>query len=222
MSTPSPDEFDRITQGFHIPAQGYCQGPATRTAGMYDPNPYGPPTPPMTPAAAYGKAKPGLTKRGKAVLSVGATVLAGGALIGYQSHTETVAENQARAKEMEAQAQLLRIEELKEINRANEINRNSRSTQEKTRQASIDSCVNTNRELIGKDFRSPSLGDIVETCQTQYTSPASGLDMQTAGSATTGTQASAGEVNTGLLLGGGALALILVIAAKRGTRPTTA
>ncbi|MFC8953713.1 hypothetical protein ACFT8P_13935 [Streptomyces sp. NPDC057101] len=214
MSTPSPDEFDRITQGFHAPA--------ATTAGMYDPNPYGPPAPTMPPATAYAQAKPGLTKRGKVALSVGAAVLAGGALMGYQSHTASVAENQALAKELELKAQLLRIEELKEINRASELTRNSRSTQEKIRQASIDSCVNTNRELIGKDFRSPSLGDIVENCQAQYTSPASGLDMQTASSATTATQPSGGEANTGLLLGGGALALVLVIAAKRGTRTTNA
>ncbi|MFH8581716.1 hypothetical protein ACH4EF_37800, partial [Streptomyces zaomyceticus] len=123
-----------------------------------------------------------------------------------------------RAKEMEIQAQLLRIEELKELNRSSEITRNSRNTEEKTRQASVDSCVNTNRNLIGKDFRSPTLGEIVEDCQAQYTSPASGLGMQAAGSATASPQASSGEINTGLLLGGGVLAVVLVIAAKRGTR----
>ncbi|MFH8582588.1 hypothetical protein ACH4EF_42455, partial [Streptomyces zaomyceticus] len=132
------------------------------------------------------------------------------------------AENENRAKEMEIQAQLLRIEELKELNRSSEITRNSHNAEEKTRQASVDSCVNTNRNLIGKDFRSPSLGEIVEDCQAQYTNPASGLDMQAAGSATASPQASSGEINTGLLLGGGALALVLVIAAKRGSRPTNA
>ncbi|MFB7359592.1 hypothetical protein [Streptomyces gardneri] len=225
MSTPSRDEFERMMQhqGFgQEPAPSYHNGyghPAT-TAGMYDPHPYGPP-PATAPAGAFQQAKPGLTKRGKVALSVGAAVIAGGALIGYQSHTTTVAENANRAKEMEIQAQLLRIEELKEQNRANEITRNSRSTQEETRQASVDSCVNTNRSLIGKGLGAPSLGDIVENCQDQYTSPASGLDMQAAGSVTAAPD-SGGEINTGLLLGGAALVVVLLVAAKRGTRPNNA
>lgn len=222
MNAPDDNaEFNRMMQnsGFgQDPAPRYHDGygQAPTSYGFHDPHPYGPPAP--TAPAAFQQAKPGLTKRGKVALSVGAVALAGGALIGYQSHTATVAENENRAKEMEIQAQLLRIEELKELNRSSEITRNSRNTEEKTRQASVDSCVNTNRGLIGKGLGAPSLGDIVENCQDQYTSPASGLDMQAAGSATATPQASGEGINSGLLLGGGVLAVVLVIAAKRGTR----
>ncbi|MFB7398270.1 hypothetical protein [Streptomyces sp. NPDC056191] len=216
MNAPDDNaEFSRMMQesGFgQNPAPRYqdgCGHPGT-TASMHDPHPNG----------TFQQVKPGLTTRGKVALCVGAVVLAGCALIGCQSHATTVAENANRAKEMELQAQLLRIEELKELNRSNEITRKSRSTEEKTRQASVDSCVNTNRSLIGKDYRSPSLSDIVEDCQAQYTSPASGMDMQSAGSSTTGAQTAGGEVNSGLLLGGGVLAIVLVIAVKRGTRPS--
>ena len=225
MSTPSHDEFERMMQrqGFgEEPApsyhNGYGHGPAVNsTAGYYDPNPYGPPAPTTPPA--FQQAKPGLTKRGKVALSVSAAVLAGGALIGYQSHTTTVAENENRAKELDLRAQLLRIEEMKELNRVNESARSSRATSEETRQVSVDSCVDTNRNLIGKGLGAPSLGEIVADCQAQYTSPASGLDMKTVGSTTASPQASDGEINDGFLLAGGALVVFLLVAARRGTRP---
>lgn len=218
MNAPrDDDEFARMMQdsGFGQTPQPPHWDPPTAPQAVRDPHPYGPP-------AAFPQAKPGLTKRGKVALSVGAAVLASGALIGYQSHTATVAENEARAKEMEIQAQLLRIQELKELNRANEVVRNSRTVEEKTRQVAVDSCVETNRKLIGQGMPAPTLGDIVADCQAQYTSPASGLDMQPASATQASAPASGGSVNNGLLLAGGALAVVLAVSARRGTRNNAA
>ncbi|WP_143202960.1 hypothetical protein [Streptomyces sp. CB02261] len=227
MSTPSPDEFERMMNDqFNAPGHHYGPGPAATTAGMYDPNPYGPPAPAMPPIAAYAQAKPGLTKRGKVALSVGATVLAGGALIGYQSHTATVAENQARAKEMEVQAQLLRIEELKEINRANEINRNSMKTEEKTRQVSVDSCIDQDKKLVGKGMGSPSYREVIDNCLTRYSAQKDTTRFDAAASTTPVTNTSGGTNGDGLngflVLGIGAVAVLAFGAAKRGTRPADA
>lgn len=225
VSTPSPDEFDRITQGFHTPGHGYGHGPAATTAGMYDPHPYGPP-PATHPNPAFQQAKPGLTKRGKVALSVGATVLAGGALIGYQSHTQTAAENQNRAKEMEIQAQLLRIEELKEINRANAKKETANTTQEKTRQASVDSCITTDKAMVGKGMGSPSYREVIDNCLARYSAPQNSTRFDTASAssplATTATAPTDEGVNGFLVLGIGAIAVLAFGATKRGIRPDSA
>uniref|UniRef100_UPI003F49627C hypothetical protein n=1 Tax=Streptomyces sp. CA-141956 TaxID=3240051 RepID=UPI003F49627C len=211
MNTPDDAEFTRMMQ-----RQGFGEEPAP---GFYDPHPYGPPP---TAAPAYPEAKPGLTARGKVALGVGAAVIAGGALIGYQSHTATVAANQAKAKELDVQAQLLRIEELKEMNRANEAARKSRNADEKTRQVSVDSCINKDKALIGKGFGSPSYRDVIDNCLTQYGTKGD-TKFETAASASQLTpQASAngdeGGISGVLVLGIGALAVIAGGAARRSAK----
>lgn len=207
MNAPRDDaEFQRIVQ-----TSGFGQEP---TPGFYDPNPYGPP-------AVAPQAKPGLTNRGKVALSVGAVVLAGGALIGYQSHTETIAKNETRTKELEIQAQLLRIEELKVMSKANESTQTSKNAEEKTRQASVDSCIDTDKAMVGKGFGSPSYRDVIDNCLARYTSTASGLDMKPAGTATA-TPPTGGGVNNGFLIAGAALIGGVLWVAKRGSRPATA
>ncbi|MFC9736083.1 hypothetical protein ACFWG5_34440 [Streptomyces hydrogenans] len=209
MNAPRDEaEFERMMQH-----NGFGEPPAPP---HWDPHPYGPP-------AVGPQAKPGLTGRGKVALSVGAVVLAGGALIGYQSHTETIAENEARTKELEIQAQLLRIEELKVMSKANESTQNSKKADEKTRQASVDSCIDTDKAMVGKGFGSPSYRDVIDNCLARYTSTASGLDMTPAGTATaTAPDAGDGQVNSGFLIAGAALVGGVLWAAKRGSRPTTA
>ncbi|MFI0929702.1 hypothetical protein ACH4TP_38125 [Streptomyces sp. NPDC021012] len=227
------EEFERMMQnsGFgQTPEPSHWDGYNTPTTPAgYDPNPYGPPT--NHPTGAFTQAKPGLTKRGKVGLTAVAVVLVGGAYIGYQSHTATVAENQAHAKEMEIQAQLLRIEELKELNRANETKRNSLSTEEKTRQASVDSCVKTDKEMVGKGFGSPSYREVIDNCLAQYGGEKNTTRFDTAAAstpitttATGGTAAGGGEegVSGFLVLGIGAFAVLAFGAAKRGTRSDTA
>ncbi|MFD7980209.1 hypothetical protein [Streptomyces sp. NPDC059071] len=211
MNTPDDAEFARMMQH-----NGFGQEPAP---SFYDPHPYGPPQP---APAAYPQVKPGLTPRGKVALSLGAAVLAGGALIGYQSHTASVAANEAKAKEMELQAQLLRIEELKELNRAQETARKSESAEEKTRQVAVDSCVNKDKGMVGKGFGSPSYREVIDNCLTQYAASKDTKFQTAAASSPTASQASGGEINGGFLLGGGVLVAFVVYAAKRGTRPNNA
>ncbi|MFB7867339.1 hypothetical protein [Streptomyces sp. NPDC056069] len=214
MNTPDDAEFTRMMQ-----RQGFGEEPAP---GFYDPHPYGPPP---AAAPAYPQAKPGLTTRGKVALGVGAAVIAGGALIGYQSHTESVAASEAKAKELDVQAQLLRIEELKEMNRANEAARKSQNADEKTRQVSVDSCINKDKQLVGKGFGSPSYRDVIDNCLTQYGTK--DTKFETAASASQlGPQASASGGDNGingfLVLGIGAVAIIAGGAARRATRPNNA
>lgn len=229
MNAPDNNaEFNRMMQesGFgQDPApryhNGYGQDPTSY--GFHDPHPYGPPAP-IAPAT-FQQAKPGLTKRGKVALSVGAVVIAGGALIGYQSHTATVAENANRAKEMEIQAQLLRIEELKELNRSNETKEKSNTLQEKTRQASVDSCVETGKGLVGKGMGSPSYREVIDNCLTRYSAQSSTrFDTAAASSplSSTATGNSEEGLNGFLVLGIGAAAALAFGAAKRGTRPDNA
>lgn len=228
MNAPRDDaEFHRMMQesGFgQDPApryhDGYGQTPTSY--GFHDPHPYGPPAP--TAPGTFQQAKPGLTKRGKVALSVGAVVLAGGAFMSYQSHTAEVAANEARAKEMDIQAQLLRIEEMKEINRANETKENSNKTLEKTRQASVDSCVKTDKEMVGKGMGSPSYREVIDNCLTRYSAQQNTTRFDTASASSTLTNAptdtGGGEgLNGFLVLGIGAAAVLAFGAAKRGTKP---
>ncbi|QGZ53348.1 hypothetical protein GPZ77_34525 (plasmid) [Streptomyces sp. QHH-9511] len=210
MSTPGPDEFDQIIKGFDTPPPSYAP-----TSAAYDPNPYGVPVQPV---------KPGLTKRGKAALGIGVAVLAGGSLIGYQSYSAQAAEDAAIAKELELKTQALRLEELKEINRANEIGRKSQTSAETARQASIDSCVNSNKGLVGKGFGSPTYRQVIDDCQAQYGGATNlATDLQTASSTTaTNTGTDGGSANGGALLGVGALGLLLLWGARKGAKPSPA
>ncbi|WP_399559262.1 hypothetical protein OH809_44985 (plasmid) [Streptomyces sp. NBC_00873] len=200
---PAPDdEFDRIIKEFHV-----------NPSENIDQNPYGAPAQPS---------KAGLTKRGKAALGIGAAVIAGGGLIGYQVHSANVAESEAKAQEIALKSQALELEKLRETNRANEADRKARASQEKARQASVDTCVKDSAHLVGKGYGSPSHRDIVSDCQTQYTGPNGGDDMKAAASATDTGNGSGGGVNQGLLVGGGVLVVFLVAAAKKGTRTNPA
>ncbi|MFE5828979.1 hypothetical protein ACFQ8W_01700 [Streptomyces sp. NPDC056508] len=218
MNTPDP-EFDRIVQHGYDPHLAY------------DPNPYGPPAHTATPAHAgvNSQVKPGMTKRGKTALTAVGVVLVGGVFLGYQSHTATVAADQAHAKELELQAQLLRIEELKEINRANENAKKTAKADEKTRQVSVDSCIDQEKNLVGKGMGSPSYREVIDNCLTRYgaqnTTGTARFDNAAASNPLTSTTAAgAGEegLNGFVVLGVGALAVLAFGAAKRGTRPTSA
>ncbi|MEU0836048.1 hypothetical protein [Streptomyces sp. NPDC005969] len=196
------DEFDRIIKEFHV-----------NPTETIDQNPYNAPVQPR---------KAGLTKRGKAALGIGAAVIAGGSLIGYQVHSANVAESEAKAQEIALKSQALELEKLRETNRANEADRKAKASQERVRQASVDTCVKDNAHLADKGFGSPSHRDIVSDCQAQYTGPADGGDMKAAASATDTNSTSGGGVNQGLLLGGGVLVVFLVAAAKKGSRTNAA
>lgn len=200
---PAPeDEFERIIKEFHV-----------NPSEIIDQNPYGTPTTVQ---------KAGLTKRGKAALGIGAAVIAGGSLIGYQVHSANVAESEAKAQEIALKSQALELEKLRETNRANEVDRKEKASQAKVRQASVDTCVKDSADLVGKGFGSPSHHDIVSDCQAQYADVPSSGDMEAAASAQDTGNGSSGGVNQGLLIGGGVLVLFLAVAGKKGTRTNPA
>jgi hypothetical protein len=173
------------------------------------------------PTSPYGAPvqphKPGLTKRGKAALGIGAAVLAGGGLIGYQAYSADAAANETKAQEIALKQQQLELEKLKELNRASETNRKAQTSENKTRQASINACVKDKDDQVGKEYGSPSYQDVIDACQAQYSSTADGDDMESAASSKTA-NGGGGGVNEGVLLGGGVLVLFLVAAAKKGKR----
>lgn len=199
----SDDEFDRIVQGMNMNSpQEYI-----------DTNPYGTPVKPH---------KPGLTKRGKAALGIGAAVIAGGGLIGYQAYSANVAANETKAQEIALKQQQLELEKLKEINRASAVNRKTQNSADKARQASINACVKDKEDQVGKDFGSPSYQDVVDACQSQYVPTTSGDDMETAASSKEAASTGEGGVNEGFLLGGGVLVAFLVSVAKKGRKANPA
>ncbi|MFE1767206.1 hypothetical protein ACFW81_23685 [Streptomyces angustmyceticus] len=200
---PAPDnEFDRIMN------EEFPVNDPAEYAECVDHAPYGTPAHPV---------KPGLTKRGKVALGIGATVIAGGALIGYQTH----AANEVKAQEIALKTQALELQKLKEQNRANEAGKKVQNSQAKARQASIDSCVKDHDDQVGKVLGT-TYRDVVDACQTQYPDTATGADMEAAGASQTATDTNTGSVNQGLLVGGGVLAIALVAVVKKGTRSNPA
>lgn len=175
-----------------------------------------------TPYGAPVQHKAGLTKRGKAALGIGATLLAGGTLVGYQIHSANVAESEAKAKELTIQSQALELEKIRELNRAGETTRKATASYDKDRQKQIDECVKAHSDQVGKGFGSPALRDVVDACQAQY-EPTTSTDtgMEEAASAKP-SEGSGGGINQGALIGVGVLAVFVVGAAKRGTRSNAA
>lgn len=197
VNAPQDDEFNRIVNNLNPPAGEHV-----------DPYPYGPP--------AHAP-KAGLTARGKVAISVGAAVIAGSGLIGYQMYEA----NAVKARELELKEQALELEKFREMNRVTQTTQQQASAQVKERQKSVDACVKGQADQVGKAYGSPSYRDIVDACQAQYTGgpdAISGLE----NAASTQTTSQGGEVNTGVLIGVGVLGLVLVGAAKKGKRPTTA
>lgn len=181
---------------------------------------------PYGPSAHYtGKPiKPGLTKRGKAAIAIGVTVIAGGVILIYQDNAAAQSAADVKAAELALKQQELRIQELKEINKANESNAKTQSTQDKARQKQIDACVATDKGLVGKQL-GVTYSSVLEDCQARFGSAANtttGTDMQAAASTSTGVSGNGGGgVNQGLLVGG-VLAIGLAVAVKKSTKPTPA
>lgn len=199
MTVPAPneDDFESIVRSLQQPTE------------TIDPTPYGAPNAP---------AKPGLTKRGKVALGIGAAVLAGGSLIGYQVHTANVAAAEAKAQELQLKVKALELAELKERNRAAETGRTVEADQAKVRQASVDTCVKSKSDQVGKGYGSSSYRDIVEDCQAQYPGSEKSGDMQAAASTKTASGSSSGGINDGVLIGVLALGAVAVFGARKGTR----
>lgn len=178
-----------------------------------DPTPYG------TPVQTHGK--PGLTKRGKAAIAIGSVVLAGGSLLTYQHYSAQQHAADAKAQEIALKSQQLKLEELKEMNRAAEADQKTQSKLDKARQASVDACVKASKDLHKGSY---AYRQAVEDCQAQYTDGPAGDDMQAAGASHNASNEGGGGhgVNGGLLIGGVALAGFLAVAAKKGKKTNAA
>ncbi|MEU9703127.1 hypothetical protein [Streptomyces sp. NPDC047981] len=209
MNTPPNDEFDRIIQ-----TSGFGQAPAAAHHNGYDTNPYG--------APQHGP-KTGLTVRGKAALGIGAAVLAGGSLIAYQSYEAQAAKDATIAKELDLKAQALRLEEMKETNRANEAGKATQKAEEKARQTSVNSCIDDNKNLIGKGYGPPTYRQVIDDCQAQYgAANTTGVNLQTAGSSTLATSPQTsgdGTISGTPLLAIGSLAALALWGARKATKP---
>lgn len=176
-----------------------------------DPAPYGIPAQPV---------KPGLTKRGKAGITIAAAVIAGGGLLFYQHYSAQQAANEAKTQELQIRREQIELEKLKEMNKVQAVNAKTQSTQNAALQRQIDACVNTNKGLVGKQLGA-NLRSVIEDCQAQYGGTNTG-DMKTAASTQDAPTSGGGGVNNGLLIGGAVLAGGLVVAVKKGTRSNAA
>jgi hypothetical protein len=206
----SDDAFNGI-----INNSGFTANPQATPAQPYtDPHPYGPPAPHHGPPV-----KTGLTPRGKAALAIAGTLMAGGGLMFWQHHADTVAANAIKAKELQVRQDQIALEQQKALDKTNQAAQKTQTTQEKARQAKVDACVNDNKGLVGKQL-GYRMGDVIDDCQKQYPATASTGDMQEAASAqSTGS----GGGSTGwLLVGGSAVALVVVVSVKKATRPAPA
>lgn len=201
MNNPR-DEFDRMMSAeFHDkPQPEYPQ--------FADPAPYGTPV------------KTGLTPRGKAAIAIGTTVLATGALFSWQHYATQQAANEAKTAEIQLQRDQFELEKLKELNKVNAENIKHQTAADKDRQKQIDTCVKDNKHLVGKQLGA-TYRSVLEDCQTQYPATTNTGDMANA-AATTNTPNTGGGVNSGFLIGAGALALGLATFAMKNKKPTPA
>lgn len=202
-----PDEFDRIVQGMN---------PNSRPE-FTDPAPYGP------PANTYyaPPAKPGLTSRGKAAIGVGTAVIACGTLFGWQHYNAQEASAATKAQELALKQQELRIQELREINKANAAAKKSQEAENNDRSKLVDACVDSNKKMVGK-LLGVTYQSVRSDCENQYPTSATTGDMQAAATAQD-TSSGSNSTDTGVLLGGGAaLALVLAFTVRRNTKSSQA
>lgn len=200
----SPEEFAKEfgpeftpAQPEHIPATG----------------PYGHPVQPV---------KPGLTKRGKTALVIGATVIAGGGLITWQNHSQQVAANEVRAQELAIQKQQIKLETIKELNKANAVQQKTQETLDAKRQKQVDACVKTDKDRVGKQL-GVTYSSVLNDCRAQFGSTAdtTGTDMTEAASSSAAGDDSA--ISPAMLLAiavGGSL--VIGVAANRGRKANAA
>ncbi|MGO1025541.1 hypothetical protein ACTOXX_33760 [Streptomyces rubiginosohelvolus] len=208
MHGPDNNEFERIIHG--------GMQPPTAHPTWADPTPYGTPNGPST------SAKTGLTTRGKAALGIGAAVLAGGTLLGYQSYSASTAQADLKAQELALKADALEVEKLKVLNQSKQAAEGKATEQATARQTAVDTCVKGLKNQVGKGYGSPTYGEIVEDCQAQYPAAPETPDMQAAGSSNTSSGSTGGGINDAAVLGIGALVLLGGFAVRKNTRPNPA
>lgn len=200
--TSHNDDFNRIVnEEWEV---NTTPAPATPAHG-----PYGP--------AAQQQVKTGLTPRGKAALAIGATVIAGGSLLGWQHYEAAQTANEVRAQELALEQQKLDIEQMKTEQQVNQAADKQQAVADKTRQKKIDACVDADKGLIGKRMGT-TYSSILNDCRNQYPASSDGADMQAAGSAR---DTDNGFTNV-VLIGGAAIAVVLLVGVRKATRPQAA
>jgi hypothetical protein len=208
MTMNQPDEFERIVRGID---------PNSRPE-FTDPAPYGPPvhTSYMQPV------KTGLTSRGKAAIGVGTAVIACGTLFGWQHYDAQESAAQTKGQELAIKQQELRIQELREINKANTAAKNTEAAENSERNKLVEACVDSNKKMVGK-LLGVTYQSVRGDCEDQYPMTASSTGMQAAATATDTTTGSGdGGINYGLLIGASVLGLSIVVFAKKGTKSNPA
>lgn len=190
------NEFDSIIAG------GYA---ANSQPEYPTPGPYGAPV------------KTGLTPRGKAAIAVGGVIIASTALFSWQHYSAQQAAAEAKAAEIQLQRDRFELEKLKTMSQVNAANTKLQTSAETARQKRIDSCVNSNKGLVGKQLGA-TYRSVLEDCQAQYPASSNSSDMANAASATDATNPSGGGVSPGLLLGGAVLAGGLTVAWRKSTK----
>lgn len=176
-----------------------------------DPTPYGNYAQPV---------KPGLTKRGKTALAIGAVIIAGGGLLSWQHYSAEAAASEAKTQEFQIQKAQIDLEMLKEMNRANAANSKAQNTADSERQKQVTACVNTDKSLVGKQM-GVTYSSVLKDCQARFPATTDGSDMQTTASSRDA-GSGGGGVNTGLVVGGAALVGGVLLVARRRTSVSNA
>lgn len=170
--------------------------------------PYGP--------SAPAPVKTGLTKRGKAGIAISAAVLAGGGILTWQHYDAEAQASQVKSQELAIQQQQLELEKLKVLNDVSAKNAKTQASQDAARQKQIDTCVQANKNLVGKQLGA-TYSSVLADCQAQYAGTGSTSGMQEAASTTS--TASGGGISPTMLIGlGAAGAVVLAVAANRGKK----
>lgn len=203
MNEHSDDAFDNVIKGGYEPHTPYQPAAAT-----HDQGPYG------IPANSIPK-KPGLTKRGKVAVTIGAAVIAGGGLVFWQHNNAVEAASQAKQQEIQLENKKLDLEMLKVMNQTNTAAAKNQSSEEQQRQKQISDCVNASKNLVGKQL-GVTYPSVLKDCRDQFPATTDGTDMQTAASSTTHNSGGSG-VNEGLLIAAAVLVGGIFIAARRTT-----
>lgn len=165
--------------------------------------------------------KPGLTKRGKVALAIGATVIAGGGMLTWQHYNTQAQTTEFRAQELQYKNNVLALEMQKELNKANAANQKAQETFSASQQEQIDACVDADKGLIGKQL-GVTYQSVTKDCRTQYGAN-SGSSPTMAEAASTADAASEGGISPAVLLGiGTGAAVLIAAAANRGKKNNAA
>lgn len=200
----SPEEFAKEFGPEFSPQQ---------TLNAPETGPYGAPAQPV---------KPGLTKRGKVAITVGAAVLAGGGILAWQDYSTDAKASEIQAQELQYKRDLLALQMQKEINKANAANEKAQKTEDSARQKQIDACIKADKGLIGKQL-GVTYRSVTKDCQDQYgtSNDTNSVTMQQAASASD--DSSGGSISPTLLVGiGVGGALLVAVAANRGKKTNAA